>query len=136
MLKWLLRSLLILIVLVLASIALPLAAVPLCRDPIGGQVFFWVAPWTCAFWSILAYNLIGSKFWRGRENVLAWREARGGYLCSVAKGTGWMFASLFFSYAAEFAVIFLVPPSPAVRHALPLVTYSPVIFTILWSARG
>jgi len=73
MLKWLLKSVLILIVLVVASAILPLASFWLCRDPLGGQVFFWVAPWTCAFWSILAYNLIGSKFWRGREAVKEWR---------------------------------------------------------------
>jgi hypothetical protein len=87
MLKWLLKSLFILIALVVASTTLPFASVWLCRDPVGGQVFFWVAPWTCAFWSIIAYNLIGSKFWRGREAVEEWRARRGGYLRSVAKGT-------------------------------------------------
>ena len=140
MLKWLLKSLLksllILIVLVVASATLPFASFWLCRNPAGAQVFFWVAPWTCAFWSILAYNLIGSKFWRGREAVQEWRARRGGYLRSVAKGTAWMFASLFFSYAAELAVVFTIPPNPVLMHWFPVITYSPVIFTILWSARG
>jgi hypothetical protein len=61
MLKWLLRfvlqRLLVLFVLVVASVLLPLGSFWLCRDPLGGQLFFWAAPWTCAFWSILAYNL-------------------------------------------------------------------------------
>src|SRR5215472_12505680 len=71
MLKWflmaLLQRLLILIVLVVTSVILPFASFWLVRNPLGGQLFFWAAPWTCAFWSILAYNLIGSKFWCGRE---------------------------------------------------------------------
>src|SRR6516162_9197042 len=119
MLKWLLnfllQRLLILIVLVVASAILPFASFWMVRDPIGGQIFFWTAPWPCAFWSILAYNLIGSKFWRGREAVEEWRARRGGYLRSVAKGTGWMFASLFFSYACERDVPVLGDQS-GVRH--------------------
>ena len=138
-LKWLLifllQRLLILIALVVASAILPLASFWLLRDPVGGQMFFWTAPWTCAFWSILAYNLIGSKFWRGREAVEEWRARRGGYLRSVAKGTAWMFASLFFSYACEFAYIFLMSPSPAAMQFLPAATYAPVAFTFWRAAR-
>jgi len=119
LLIFLLQRLLILVVLVVASGILPVASFWLCRSPLGGQVFFWAAPWTCAFWSILAYNLIGSKFWRGSEAVEEWRARRGGYLHSVAKGTAWMFASLFFSYGCEFAYIFLMPPSPAAMFVRP-----------------
>jgi|SRR5215469_6449053 len=90
LLKFVLERLLILFLLVIASAVLPVASFWLVRDPLGGQLFFWAAPWTCAFWSILAYNLIGSKFWRGREAVEEWRARRGGYLRSVAKGTTWM----------------------------------------------
>jgi len=136
LLKFVLERLLILFLLVIASAVLPVASFWLVRDPLGGQLFFWAAPWTCAFWSILAYNLIGSKFWRGREAVEEWRARRGGYLRSVAKGTTWMFASLFFSYAGEFAYIFLVPPSPVAMQFLPVVTYVPVAFTVWRSVRG
>jgi len=140
MLKWLLgfllQRLLILVVLVFTSAILPLASFWLVRDPVGGQVFFWAAPWTCAVWSILAYNLIGSKFWRERKAVEEWRARRGGYLHSVAKGTAWMFASLFFSYACEFAYIFLMRPSPAAIQFLPAVTYAPVALTFWRAARG
>ncbi len=63
MLKWLLKALLerllILIALVFVSAILPFVSVWLVRDPLGGQVFFWVAPWTCAFWTLLASVLIG-----------------------------------------------------------------------------
>ena len=48
MLKWLLKFLLILIVLVLASVTLPLASFWLVRDPVGGQLFFWLSPWMLA----------------------------------------------------------------------------------------
>ena len=40
MLKWLLKSLFILIALVVASATLPFASVWLCRDPVGGQCEF------------------------------------------------------------------------------------------------
>jgi hypothetical protein len=134
LLKALLQRLLILIALLFASAILPVVSVWLVRDPIGGQIVFWVAPWTCAVWSILAYNLVGSKFWRGREAVEEWRARRGGYVRSVAKGTAWMFASLAFSYTAEFAVVLLMPPSANAMRLFPLATYSPLAFTLLWSA--
>jgi hypothetical protein len=115
MLKWflsfLLRRLLILLVLVVASAILPVASFWLVRDPVGGQVFFWAAPWTCAFWTLLASVLIGSRFWMGREYVLAWRAARGGYVMSSLKSTSLMFLALLASYAFEFAVILLLPRS-------------------------
>ena len=71
MLKWLLKSLFILIALVVASATLPFASVWLCRDPVGGQVFFWVAPWTCAFWSV-------PRLQPHREQILARARSRGG----------------------------------------------------------
>jgi hypothetical protein len=140
MLKWLLifllQRLLILILLVVASAILPVAAFWLCRDPLGGQVFFWAAPWTCAFWTLLASVLIGSRFWRGSEAVKAWRAARGGYVRSAGKSTAWMFFGLFASYASEFAVVLLLPASPLARTLLPLATYSPAIFAALWCSRS
>ena len=129
----LLQRVLILIALFVASFVLPVASFWLVRDPFGGQIFFWLAPWTCAVWSILTYNLVGSRFWRGREAVEEWRARRGGYLRSVAKGTAWMFACLFFSYACEFAYILLMPPSPAAMQLLPAASYAPVAFTF-WRA--
>ena len=129
----LLQRVLILIALFVASFVLPVASFWLVRDPFGGQIFFWLAPWTCAVWSILAYNLVGSRFWRGREAVQEWRARRGGYLRSVAKGTAWMFACLLFSYACEFAYILLMPPSPAAMQLLPAASYAPVAFTF-WRA--
>jgi hypothetical protein len=73
LLKFVLKRLLILFLLVIASVVFPLASFWLVRDPLGGQLFFWAAPWTCAFWTLLASVLIGSRFWLGREYVLAWR---------------------------------------------------------------
>jgi hypothetical protein len=130
--RHLLVNTLIVVALLIASATLPFASVWLCRDPVGGQIFFWLAPWTCAFWSIIAYNLIGSKFWRGREAVVEWRARRGGYLRSVAKSTVWMFASLFFSYVCEFGVLWKTH-SPGWMSAA---AYFPVAFTAAWCWRG
>jgi hypothetical protein len=136
MLKWVLKSLLILIALVVTSATLPFASVWLCRDPVGGQVFFWVAPWTCAVWTVLVSVLVGSHFWLGREHVLAWRAARGGYLISSLKSTAVMFLALFASYAFEFAVILLLPRSATSLRLLPLAAYAPVLLALGSCSRG
>jgi hypothetical protein len=47
-----------------------------------------------------------------------------------------MFASLFFSYACEFAYIFTVPGTPEFRALLPAVTYAPVGLALWSAARG
>ena len=122
MLKWFLKSLFILIALVVASATLPFASFWLCRDPVGGQVFFWAAPWTCAVWTVLVSVLVGSRFWLGREHVLAWRAGRGGYLISGLKSTALMFLALLASYLFEFAVILLllIPGPDSLRTTILL----------------
>jgi hypothetical protein len=136
--KWLLMALLqrllILIALVVVSFILPVASLWLVRDPIGAQVVFWVSPWVVAFWSVVAYVLVGSRFWRGKGSVEEWKLRHGSFLWRHAKTTAWMFASLAFSYTAEFAVVLLVPPSANAMRLFPLATYSPLAFTLLWSA--
>ena len=138
MLKWLLKALLerllILITLVVASFILPVASLWLVRDPIGAQVVFWASPWVVAFWSLIAYVLVGSRFWRGKLSVEEYNDRHGSYLWRSAKNTMWMFAALAFSYAAEFVVVFFVPPSAKATHFFPLATYLPLAFTIFWSA--
>jgi hypothetical protein len=137
MLKWLvkslLKSLLILILLVVASAILPVASFWLVRDPLGGQLFFWLSPWTCAVWALLLSVLIGSRFWLGRDYVLAWRAARGGYVMSSLKSTALMFLALLASYFFEFAVILLLPRSPTSLRLLPLAAYAPAGIAALWS---
>ncbi len=136
--KWLLRALLqrvlILIALVVVSFILPVASFRLVRDPIGAQVVFWASPWVVAFWSVVAYVLVGSRFWRGKGSVEEWKLRHGSFLWRHAKTTAWMFASLAFSYAAELAVVLLVPQSATAMRLFPLATYSPLAFTLLWSA--
>jgi len=133
LLKFVLQRLLILILLVVASATLPLASFWLVRDPVGGQLFFWAAPWTCAVWAVLVSVLIGSRFWLGREYVLAWRAARGGYVMSSVKSTALMFLALLASYFFEFAVILLLPRSPSSLRLLPLAAYAPAGIAALWS---
>jgi hypothetical protein len=134
LLRHLLVDFLILVALLTASAILPFASYWLIRDPVGGQIFFWASPWTCAVWTPLMAVLVGSRFWLGREHVLAWRAARGGYLASSLRATGWMFFGLIMSYGLELGVVFLLSPSPTALHLLPLAAYAPVAVAILWSA--
>ena len=134
LLRSLLKDLLIAVVLLAASATLPFASFWLVRDPVGGQVFFWVAPWTCAVWTVLVSVLVGSRFWMGREHVLAWRAARGGYVMSSLKSTALMFLALLASYAFEFAVILLLTRTPTSLRLLVLAAYAPVGIAALCSA--
>lgn len=136
LLKFVLQRLLILILLVVASAILPFASFWLVLDPLGGQLFFWLSPWTCAVWALLISVLLGSRFWLGREYVLAWRAARGGYVMSSVKSTALMFLSLFASYFFEFAVILLLPRSLTSVRLLPVAAYAPVGIAALWSVSG
>jgi len=134
LLKALLQRVLILFALVFLSLSLPVATFWLIRDPIGAQVVFWVSPWVVAFWSVIAYVSVGSRFWRGKGSVEEWKLRHGYFLWRHAKTTAWMFASLVFSYGSEFAYVFAIPPSPLARSIFPISTYLPLAFTILWSA--
>jgi hypothetical protein len=136
LLKFVLKRLLILFLLVIASAVLPVASFWLVRDPLGGQLFFWLSPWTCAVWAVLVSVLLGSRFWLGREYVLAWRAARGGFVMSSLKSTALMFLALLASYAFEFFVIFLLPRSPTSLRLLPIAAYAPVGIAALWSVSG
>jgi hypothetical protein len=136
LLRSLLKDLLIAVVLLAASATLLFASFWLVRDPVGGQLFFWLSPWTCAVWTVLLSVLVGSRFWLGREHVIAWRAARGGYLMSSLKSTALMFLALLASYAFEFAVILLLPRSPTSLRLLPFAAYAPAGIAVLWSACG
>jgi len=137
MLKWLLKSLLILAVFVPFAAALPLAALWLCRTPDGAQFLFWTGPWSCCVLVALYSQLSACKFWLGAEHVRQWREEHGGLLHTSLVATGWTFGALFFSYVAEFLLIFFVRPSPSARTLLPVFTYSPLAFAWIWRhARG
>ena len=132
MLKWLLKSLLILAVFMPFAAALPLAALWLCRTPDGAQFLFWTGPWSCCIW-VLTYSQLSAAPWRqGAEAVYRWREANGGLLHTSMLATCWMFGALFFSYVAEFLMIFLLRPSPSARMLLPVFTYSPLCFAWCW----
>ena len=139
MFRSLLRSLLvdflILVALLIASAVLPFASFWLCRSESGGQIVFWVGPWTCAVWVLLVSQLVGSQFWLGAAHVRAWRAARGGYVMSSLEATAWLFFGLFASYACELGVIFLVPPSRLAMHLFPVATYAPVLLALAWCSR-
>jgi len=128
MLKWLLKSLLILAVFVPFATALPVAALWLCRTPDGAMAVFWIGPWSCCFY-VLIYSTLSATPWRqGADAVRQWRAEHDGLLVASAKATVWMFGALFFSYVAEGALLFTTR-SFAI---LPLATYSPLAFAWCW----
>jgi hypothetical protein len=132
MLKWLLKSLLVLAVFVPFATALPVAALWLCRTPNGAQLLFWLGPWSCCFW-VLIYSTLSTAPWRqGADAVREWREAHGGLLITSMWATAWMFAALFFSYLAEFLLVFLARSGSFGRMWLPAATYSPLAFCWVW----
>ncbi len=57
-----------------------------------------------------------------------WREAHGGLVHTSFFACCWMFGSLFFSYVAEFLLLFATRS----RIWLPVATYSPLAFCWLW----
>jgi hypothetical protein len=132
MLKWLLKSLLVLAVFVPVAGALPLAALSLCRTPDGAMFLFWAGPWSCCFWVLLYSQLSASKFWLGAEHVRRWREANGGLLATSVRATVWMFGSLLLSYLAEFLLVWLARSAAFNRVWLPAATYSPLLACWLW----
>lgn len=134
LLRHLLVNFIILVALLTASAILPFATPWLMRDPDMAQVVFWLSPWVVAVWSVVLRVMVGSRFWRGRQSVEEWKARQGGWVCRNAKSTMWMFSALFFSYATEFAVVLLVPPSPLVMHCFPIATWLPAFFTVIWSA--
>src|SRR5271170_3917866 len=129
MLKWLLKSLLILAVFVPFTTALPVAALWLCRTPDGAQFLFWAGPWSCCLW-VLIYSQLSATPWRqGAAAVREWRGANGGLLHTSFFACGWMFGAIFFSYVAESALVLAGIHS---RSVLPLATFSPLLFAFLW----
>jgi hypothetical protein len=135
MLKWLLKSLLILAVFVPFAAALPLASVSLCRTPDGAQFLFWTGPWSCCFWVLLYSQLSACKFWLDADHVRQWRADHGGLLHTSILACGWTFGALICSYTAEVLMVWKADPSW--RPWLPAATYSPVAFAWLWRhARG
>ena len=66
------------------------------------------------------YSQFRAAPWRqGAEAVHRWREANGGLLHTSIRATGWMFGALFFSYVAEFLMIFLRPSLAVRQNAAP-----------------
>ena len=128
----LLKSLLVLAVFVPFATALPVAALWLCRTPDGAQFLFWTGPWSCCFW-VLIYSTLSAAPWRqGAEAVRQWRAEHGGLLHTSILACGWMFGALFFSYVAEFALLFAGPGAASSRALLPVATYSPLFACWLW----
>src|SRR6266404_5268647 len=107
MLKWLLKSLLVLVIFIPVATALPFASVALCRTSDGATAFFFIDPWSCCF-LVLIYSTFSGIPWRlGASAVRQHREEHGGLLAANLRATGWMFFGLIASYVAEFLFLFV-----------------------------
>lgn len=128
MLKWLLKSLLIIAVLVPYAAAMPLASVSLCRTPGGAEFVFWTTPFSAAVLTLIYSQWSSAHRWNRMGRLKQWRADHGGIAVTVSRATGWMFFGLFGSYACETAVIL------ATRSAawLPLGAYCPLALCWLW----
>jgi len=111
-----------------------------------GEVFFWTAPWSCAFFMVLSVHWHSVRQWQREGKDLGvmgsnWREAHGGMFCTVFKSTVYMFGALLASYI--FGALYLVAwsyvplPQPAKAFVgfelFPFAAYAPVI--LLWVKR-
>jgi hypothetical protein len=123
-----LKSLLVLAVAVPVMALLPLAAVAMTRTPDGATAVIWFGPWSCCFWCLIYMTLSAVPWQEGGAAVHQWREEHGGLLHTSIVGCFWMFSSLFFSYVAEFALLFLT------RNFtwLPAATFAPLGFCWVW----
>jgi hypothetical protein len=128
LIRFFLRSLLVLVVFVPAAVGFPLAALTLCRTPGGAEAVFWLGPWSCCFWCLIYMTLSAVPWREGGAAVRQWREEHGGLLHTSIVGCFWMFSSLFFSYVAEFALLFLT------RNFtwLPAATFAPLGICWVW----
>jgi hypothetical protein len=111
-----------------------------------GEVFFWAAPWSCAFYMALSVNYHSIRQWKreGRDVGMfayKWRMAHGGIVSTLIKSSLYMFGALFASYILGFLYLFAwncVPlPQPAKLllgfELFPFAVYAPVI--LLWVTR-
>src|SRR5258708_39797109 len=109
MLKWLLKSVLLLVIFIPVATALPFASVALCRTSDGATAFFFIGPWSCCF-LVLIYATFSGIPWRlGGEAVRRKREADGGLLVASMRSTAWMVFGLIASDAPEVLLLFLRP---------------------------
>jgi hypothetical protein len=153
---WVVRQALQFIAFVLWAASFPvvllvLPVVLICHNPradysLMGEVFFWAAPWSCAFYMAMSVHSHSVRQWKreGRDvGVFAykWREAHGGMFCTLVKSSVYMFGALFASYVLGFFYLFAwhcVPLHQPAKLLLgfeffPLAAYAPVI--LLWVTR-
>ena len=129
MLKWLAKSLVILILFVPFALGFPLAALTLSRTPDGAMFVFWAAPWSCAFWTLIYSTLSGVPWRDGGAAVRRKREADGGLLVASMRATAWMCFGLAGSYVAEGLLIWT---TRSLSAWLVLASYSPLFVCWCW----
>jgi len=134
------------------SVLFVLPAIVILRNPSGdyslmGCVFFFAAPWSCAFFMAISVHWHSVRQWQREGRDLGaigskWREAHGGIFSTLLKSTVYMFGALFASYISGFLYLFAwnyyVPlPQPAKLlvgfELFPFAAYAPVI--LLWVTR-
>ena len=131
-----------------------LAALPLVliaknpNDDFSGlaQLFFWTAPLSCAFWTLVYSQWSSARAWQKMGRLHEWREDHGGLLVTVTKATAWMFLGLFGSFLCEIAFLIAFRRVPYAMFdgtarlrlwfaLFPLACYFPLVPTWLWRRR-
>ena len=133
MIRWLKEMLLLNILLVPIMAFMPLVCVPLVRSPQGAQAVFWLGPLSAWFYTLVYSQWSSAMVWQRAGRLKQWRADHGRIFRTVPRACGWLFGAIFFSYAAEFLMLFLVRPSASGRALLPVFTYSPV--ALCWVCR-
>ena len=110
------------------------------------QIFFWTAPLSCAFWTLVYSQWSSTMAWRRMGRLKDWRDDHGGLSRTVSRACGWMVFGLFGSFAAQVAFLPAFHALPrsvadgAARRALwfvlfPLSTYAPLLAASFWRRR-
>jgi len=95
---------------------------------------FFFAPISCGVIVLIYSQLSSVHAWNRIGRLKEWREDHGGIFATVSRATGWLFGSIFLSFTAEFAFIFIF--SSAQFRWLALATYSPLFFCWCWRKTG
>ena len=109
------------------------------------QTFFWTAPLSCAFWTLVYSQWSSPAAWQRMGRLRTWRRDHGGFLRTVTRATLWMYFGLFGSFLSEiaFLIAFRFVPwsvSGAPRFMLwfgtfPFACYAPLLATWAWRRR-
>ena len=97
-------------------------------------LIFFAAPLSADIYTLIYSQLSSVHAWNRMGRLSQWRANHGGIYQTVPRACGWLFGSIFFSFAVEFAFVFSFRSAPF--GMLALATYSPLFFSWCWRRTG